>query len=85
MAYCFIFATSWEPIFLCVLIFQGVIYFELIFLSRLFILSYLFSLLTFCIRIGTFDYSCVSGLVQVFRVSCIIVTSVQVKRANMDH
>ena len=34
--------------------------------------------LTFCIRIGTFDRSRVSGLVQVFRVSCIIVTSVRV-------
>ena len=31
-------------------------------------------LLTFCIRIGTFDRSRVFGLVQVFRVSCIIVT-----------
>ena len=42
------------------------------------------TLLTFCIRIGTFDCSCVSGLVQVFRVSCIIVTRVRVQRANMD-
>ena len=42
-------------------------------------------LLTFCVRIGTFDRSRVSGLVQVFRVSCIIVTSVRVQRANMDH
>ena len=33
-------------------------------------------LLTFCTRIGTFDRSRVSGLVQVFRVSCINVTSV---------
>ena len=31
-------------------------------------------MLTFCIRISTFDYSHVSGLVQIFRVSCIIVT-----------
>ena len=43
------------------------------------------TLLTFCIRIGTFDCSRVSGLVQVFRVSCIIVTSIRVQRANMDH
>ena len=43
------------------------------------------TLLTFCIRIGTFDCSHVSGLVQVFRVSCIIVTRVRVQRANMDH
>ena len=42
-------------------------------------------LLTFCIRIGTFDRSRVSGLVQVFRVSCIVVTRVRVQRANMDH
>ena len=42
-------------------------------------------LLTFCIRIGTFDRSRVSGLVEVFRVSCIIVTRVCVQRANMDH
>ena len=41
--------------------------------------------LTFCVRIGTFDCSRVSGLVQVFRVSCIILTSVRVQRANMDH
>ena len=43
------------------------------------------TLLTFCIKIGTFDCSRVSGLVQVFRVSCIIVTRVRVQRANMDH
>ena len=42
-------------------------------------------LLTFCVRIGTFDLSRVFGLVQVFGVSCKIVTSVQVQRANMDH
>ena len=42
-------------------------------------------LLTFCIRIGTFDHPRVSGLVQVFQVSCIIVTRVRVQRANMDH
>ena len=42
-------------------------------------------LLTFCIRIGTFDLFRVSGLVQVFRVSCIIVTRVCVQKANMDH
>ena len=43
------------------------------------------TLFTFCIRIGTFDCSRVSGLVQVFQVSCIIVTRVRVQRANMDH
>ena len=42
-------------------------------------------LITFCIRIGTFDRFRVSGLVEVFRVSCIIVTRVRVQRANMDH
>ena len=42
-------------------------------------------LLTFCIRKGTFDRPRVSGLVQVFQVSCIIVTRVRVQRANMDH
>ena len=42
-------------------------------------------LLTFCVRIGTFDRSRVSGLVQVFWVSCIIVTSVRVQKANMDY
>ena len=42
-------------------------------------------LLTFWIRIGTFDRSRVSGLVQVFQVSCIIVTRVRVQRANMYH
>ena len=42
-------------------------------------------LLTFCIRIGTFDRSHVSGLMQVFQVSCIIITRVRVQRANMDH
>ena len=29
-------------------------------------------MLTFCVRIGTFDHSRVSRLVQVFRVSCIM-------------
>ena len=42
-------------------------------------------LLTFCIRIGTFDRLHVYGLVQVFQVSCIVVTRVRVQRANMDH
>ena len=42
-------------------------------------------LLTFCIRIGTLNRSRVSGLVQVFRVSYIIVTRVRVQRPNMDH
>ena len=43
------------------------------------------TLLTFCIRIGTFDCFCVSGLVQVFQVSYIIVTRVRVHKENMDH
>ena len=42
-------------------------------------------LLTLCIRIGTFHRLRVSGLVQVFQVSCIVVTRVRVQRANMDH
>ena len=42
-------------------------------------------LLTFFIRIGTFDCLRVSGLVQVFQVSCIVVTRVCVHKANMDH
>ena len=36
-------------------------------------------LLSFCIRIGAFDRSCVFGLVQVFRVPCIIVIGVRVQ------
>ena len=36
------------------------------------------TLITFCIRIGTFDCSRFSGLVQVFWVSCISVTRVRV-------
>ena len=43
------------------------------------------TLLTFCIRIGTFNCFRVSGLVQVFQVSYIIVTRVRVQKANMDH
>ena len=43
------------------------------------------TLLTLCIRIGTFYCFHVSGLVQVFQVSCIIVTRVRVQKANMDH
>ena len=35
-------------------------------------------LLTFCIRIGAFDRSRVSGLVQVFRVPCIFIIGVRV-------
>ena len=35
-------------------------------------------LLSFCIRIGAFDRFRVFGLVQVFRVSCIIVIMVRV-------
>ena len=42
------------------------------------------TLLTFCIRICTFDCFRVYG-VQVFRVSCIIVTKVRVQKVNMDH
>ena len=43
------------------------------------------TLLTLCIRIGTFDCFRVSGLVQVFRVSCIVVTRVRDQKSNMDH
>ena len=43
------------------------------------------TLLTFRIRIGTFDCFRVSGLVHVFQVSYIIVTRVLVQKANMDH
>ena len=43
------------------------------------------TLLTFYIRIGTFNCFCVSGLVQIFQVSYIIVTRVRVRKANMDH
>ena len=43
------------------------------------------TLLTFCIRIGTFNYFRVFGLVLVFQVSYIIVTRVCVQKANMDH
>ena len=43
------------------------------------------TLLTFCIRIGTFNCFRVSGLVQVFQVSYIIVTRVRVQKANLDH
>ena len=43
------------------------------------------TLLTFCIRIGTFNCFHVSGLVQVLQVSYIIVTRVRVQNANMDH
>ena len=39
-------------------------------------------LLTFCLRIGAFDCSCVFGLVQVFRVPCIIVIGVNVQRTE---
>ena len=42
------------------------------------------TLLTFCIRIGTFDCFRVSGLVQIFQVSYIIVTRVRVQKMNMD-
>ena len=43
------------------------------------------TLLTFCTRIGTFNCFRVSGLVQVFQVSYIIVTRVHVQKVNMDH
>ena len=42
-------------------------------------------LLSFCIGIGAFDRSIVFGLVQVFRVPCIIVIGVHVQRVNVDH
>ena len=42
-------------------------------------------LLSFYIRIHAFERFCVFGLVQVVRVSCIIVIRVHVQRANMDH
>ena len=41
--------------------------------------------LTFCIRIGTFDRSRVSGLVQVFWVPCIIVIWVRVQRTDVGY
>ena len=43
------------------------------------------TLLTSCIRIGTFNFFRVFGLVQVFQVSYIIVTRVRVQKVNMDH
>ena len=43
------------------------------------------TLLTYCIRIGTFNCFCVFGFVQVFQVSYIIITRVRVQKANMDH
>ena len=43
------------------------------------------TLLTYCIRIGTFNFFRVSGLVQVFQVSYIIVTRVLIQKENMDH
>ena len=42
-------------------------------------------LLSFCIRIGAFDFSHVFVLVQVFRVPCIIIIGVRVQRASVDH
>ena len=42
-------------------------------------------LLTFCIRIGAFDRSCVFGLVQVFRVPCIIIIGVCVQRIDVGY
>ena len=43
------------------------------------------TLLTSCIRIGTFNCFRVFVFVQVFQVSYIIVTRVRVQKANMDH
>ena len=43
------------------------------------------TLLTSCIRIGTFNFFHVSGLVPIFQVSYIIVSRVRVQKANMDH
>ena len=42
-------------------------------------------LLTFCIRIGAFDRSRVFGLVQVFRVPCIIIIGVRVQRTYIGY
>ena len=42
-------------------------------------------LLTFCIRIGTFDCSRVFGLVQVFRVPCIIIIGVRIQRTDIGY
>ena len=42
-------------------------------------------LLSFCIRIGAFNRFRVFGLVQVVRISCIIVIRVRVQRENIDH
>ena len=42
-------------------------------------------LLTFCIRIGTFDRSRVFGRVQVFRVPCIIIIGVRVQRTDIGY
>ena len=42
-------------------------------------------LLTFCIRIGSFDRSCVFGFVQVFRVPCIIIIRVHVQRTDVGY
>ena len=43
------------------------------------------TLLTLCIRIGTFNCFRVFGLVQAFQVSYIIVTRVRVQKENMDY
>ena len=42
-------------------------------------------LLTFCIRIGTFDRSHIFGRVQVFRVPCIIIIEVRVQRIDIGY
>ena len=43
------------------------------------------NLLTFCIRIGTFDRSRVFGRVQVFWVPCIIIIGVCVQRTDIGY
>ena len=42
-------------------------------------------LLSFCVRIGSFDRFCVFVLVQVFRVPCTLFVGVRVQRTNVDH
>ena len=41
--------------------------------------------LSFCVRIGSFDRSCVFVRVQVFRVSCTLFIGVRVQRMSVDH
>ena len=42
-------------------------------------------LLSFCVRIGSFDRSRVFMLVQVFRVPCTLFVGVCVQRTDVDH